>query len=305
MSGTDYYDFFNGAHEYPINVSLALAPKCDTDKLESIKYANITRTSQKSAFENFVVIDTETSGLSARTAEILEISAIKFEHFRPVSLFTTLCRPEKKIQQKTVEINGITDSMVEGKPRFQQVADSLLEFIGDSNIVGHNLPFDLEFIVRYGADVTKRKRKYFDTLKIAKKVLKKPKGEWDNDLKAYEVLGDEEYDVDNYRLETLCDYYGIEQHYGHRAADDAFVTGFLFEEMLDDYCEDEVTHTVYSTQKHSYVSPKTEEKSNASFVRLIAGSVLAFGGAGTLFFSWLGALPLLAGIVLLCVEYTK
>ena len=47
------------------------------------------------------------------------------------------------------------------------------------------------------------------------------------------------------------------------------------------------------------------KNSNSSFERLIAGSVLALGGAGTLFFSWLGALPLLAGIVLLCVEYTK
>lgn len=302
MPVANYYDFFDGNHEYPINVSLALAPKCDTDELESIKYAAITRTSQKSAFENFVVIDTETSGLSPKTAEILEISAIKFEHFQPVSLFTTLCRPEKKITEETIEINGITNSMVEGKPRFQQVADSLLEFIGDSNIVGHNLPFDLEFIVRYGADVTKRKRKYFDTLKIAKKVLKKPKGEWDNDLKAYEVLGDEEYDVDNYRLETLCDYYGIEQHHGHRAADDAFVTGFLFEELLDDYCEGEATSPSYSSGTSVYVSNKN---SNASFERLIAGSVLAFGGAGTLFLSWLGALPLLAGLILLAVEYTK
>lgn len=75
--------------------------------------------------------------------------------------------------------------MVEGKPLFGQIVHSLQSFIGTDNIVGHNLEFDLKFIIKNGFDVYACNRKYYDTLEIAQKTLKKVKEKWDKEVYAY------------------------------------------------------------------------------------------------------------------------
>jgi len=131
-------------------------------------------------------------------------------------------------------INHITLDMVEGRPTFGQVAESLLSFIGNDNIVGHNLEFDLKFIVKGGADVTAQKRKYYDTLDIAQRTLKKVRKKWDKDLESFEEDYDSDYDVEDYKLGTLCDYYGIINTESHRAEGDAIAAGELLRHLADD-----------------------------------------------------------------------
>ena len=205
--------------EAEILISDAPAPEApDTE----ISYSTITKKTPRDKLGNFVVIDTETTGLTVR-ASIVEIAAIRFRGFQPVEKFTTLCSPKGKISEEASKINGITADMVAGKPQFAYIAAGLQEFIGKDNLVGHNLPFDMKFIMKYGVDPTLVKRKYYDTLDIAKHTLKK----WRDGSEAY-------YDVFDYKLDTLCDYYHIPFFGAHRALADCYATGQLLERLAKD-----------------------------------------------------------------------
>lgn len=205
--------------EAEILISEAPAPELPPAE---ISYSTITKRTPRDKLGNFVVIDTETTGLSIR-ASIVEIAAIRFRGFRPVEKFTTLCHPKGKISEDASKINGITEEMVAGKPPFSCIAAGLQAFIGKDDIVGHNLPFDMKFITKYGVDTTLSKRKYYDTLEIAKHTLKK----WREGSEAY-------YDVFDYKLSTLCDYYHIPFFGAHRALADCYATGMLLERLAKD-----------------------------------------------------------------------
>lgn len=121
-----------------------------------------------------------------------------------------------------------------GKPYFGQVVESLQEFIGEDNLVGHNLPFDLKFVVRYGINLGSTKRKYYDTLQIAKHTLKKVKEKWDKEFEMYQPDYESDYDVEDYKLTTLCNYYGIALCGAHRALADCYATGLLLKALAED-----------------------------------------------------------------------
>lgn len=179
-------------------------------------------------FADFVVIDIETTGLRIQN-EIVEVSAIRYVDFEPEQAFTTLIKPNKNIPANVSEINHITNEMVEDKPTIKQIIPALSEFIGKSTLLGHNLMFDLRFLYKYGYDFTSQKRKYIDTLDIAKSKLKK-----------YDEYKDEHYsnydwDVDDYKLDTLCEYYNIYRNNAHRSLSDCYATAQLFIKLLNEY----------------------------------------------------------------------
>lgn len=188
-----------------------------------IVFSNITKKTNIDSIKDFVVVDVETTGLSAVSNEIVDVAAIRFRNFVPVEKFETLCFPKHGIQPEAARVNGITSEMVEGKPHFRAIAKNLQDFIGNDNLVGHNLKFDLRFIEKNGVDITAEKRKYFDTLELSKTVLKKNRykndGEW--------ISGD----VDDYKLSTICFALGIMNRESHRAFGDALAAGKLFEKI--------------------------------------------------------------------------
>lgn len=212
---TAYQAMVNAIQTVPVSVSEEKAKKVAISFLNSLTYSTITVRSNLEQLSNYVVIDTETTGLKCISDEIIEIAAIRFREFEPVEKFVTLLAPKKPIPERITDINHITNDMVSGKPCFQEIAASLIDFIGYDNIVGHNLPFDLKFIVHYGANVTEKKRKYYDTLDIAKKTIRKSDG------------------IMNFQLKTLCIWYGIPYQESHRAEADALATGLLYQCLID------------------------------------------------------------------------
>lgn len=210
------------------------AAKHAVNEVYDIGFSNVTKKTPRDKLGNFVAIDTETTGLSASKDEIVEIAAVRFRGFAPVEKFVTLCSTKKGISDEAARINGITADMVEGKPLFGQIVHSLQSFIGTDNIVGHNLEFDLKFIIKNGFDVYACDRKYYDTLEIAQKTLKKVKEKWDKEVYAYMPDYSKDYDVENYKLKTLCQYYGITYVGAHRALADAYVTGLLLDKLAKD-----------------------------------------------------------------------
>lgn len=195
-----------------------------------IPFSNVTARTNLEKLGNFVSIDVETTGLYPSKSEIIEVAAVRFRNFEAVEKFCTLCAPKRGINEEAQRINGITAEMVDGKPLFGQIAESLQSFIGADNLVAHNLDFDLKFIVKHGVDVRAENRKYYDTLELAQRKIKKVREKWDKELECYmPVAGD--YGIDNYKLGTLCFWYGIPYYGSHRALADAYVVGAVLKNL--------------------------------------------------------------------------
>ena len=94
----------------------------------------------------FIAIDLETTGLDPRQESIIEISAVKFINGKQDSVFSHLINPNKPISSFIEDLTGINDSMVKGKPVFEDILDDFIDFIGNYPIVGHNVKFDIGFI---------------------------------------------------------------------------------------------------------------------------------------------------------------
>ena len=228
-------EFSLALESLPSAAVVASGEKAKHNTLNSMpdwSYANITKKTKVDGLGAYVTIDVETTGLQPTTHEIVEVSAVRFRGWQPVEKYTTLCFPRKGIEQGASDVNGITEEMVAGLPAFDEIVPSLLEFIGADNVVGHNLEFDVRFLWHYGLDLFQEKRKYFDTLDLAERTLKRFKRKYDKeyDYYDYDILSGDVYD---YKLGTLCDHYGIPFFGAHRSLADAYVTGFLFQRLAE------------------------------------------------------------------------
>ncbi|NML17487.1 DNA polymerase III subunit epsilon [Azohydromonas caseinilytica] len=95
-----------------------------------------------------IFLDTETTGLSPENGDrIVEIGCVEMvgrrlsgrnKHF--------YLNPERKNHEEAVRIHGLTDEFLANKPVFAAVADELMEFLADAEIIIHNAAFDVGFL---------------------------------------------------------------------------------------------------------------------------------------------------------------
>ena len=121
-----------------------------------------------------IVLDTETTGLDpAQGHKIVEIGCVELENHMPTGrTFQEYLNPERLMDQEVIAVHGITNEFVQDKPKFSEIADKFIKFIGpDSKLVIHNAAFDMKFL---NAELTACGReplsydRVIDTLIIAK-----------------------------------------------------------------------------------------------------------------------------------------
>ncbi len=95
-----------------------------------------------------VLFDTETTGLDPMTGDrVIEVAALELVGDLPTGKqFHSLIHPQRDIPDEVVRIHGITLEHVRDAPRFEEVADKLLAFLGDGPLIAHNAPFDFGFL---------------------------------------------------------------------------------------------------------------------------------------------------------------
>jgi DNA polymerase-3 subunit epsilon len=95
-----------------------------------------------------IVLDTETTGLDPEQGHrIIEIGCVEMVERRPTgNNFHVYLNPEREIDAAAIEVHGITNEMLADKPRFADVADDLLGYLRDAELVIHNAPFDVGFL---------------------------------------------------------------------------------------------------------------------------------------------------------------
>ena len=121
-----------------------------------------------------IVLDTETTGFDPKTGDrLIEVGCIELEDLLPTGrTFHRFVNPERLIPPDAIRVHGITDDKVKDAPKFHQVVDDLMEFVGDAVLIAHNAAFDRNFIDfelnRCGRPITGEPR-WIDTLALAQK----------------------------------------------------------------------------------------------------------------------------------------
>lgn len=97
---------------------------------------------------SMVVLDTETTGLRPHSGdEVISVGACRIKGgMIEQSTFHSLVNPGRSIPRFVADLTGITDEMVAGACGFCAVAADLMEFIGDSVVIGHSIDFDINFL---------------------------------------------------------------------------------------------------------------------------------------------------------------
>lgn len=120
-----------------------------------------------------IFLDIETTGLSFKEGhKIVEIACIETNELIPTKkIFHKIINPERNVPEEAFKIHGFSTEFLKQKPKFHQVADELLNFINDNDLIIHNAPFDLPFINHQLKLIKKNtitKNKIIDTLELAR-----------------------------------------------------------------------------------------------------------------------------------------
>lgn len=163
-----------------------------------------------------IVIDTETTGLEAHAGDrIVEIAAlelingVKSEH-----TFHYYINPERDIPDSAFRVHGISNDMVSDKPKFLDVVDEFISFIGNDPIIAHNAEFDLGFInaeLRRVGRGALEQNTIVDTLALARK----------------------KFPAQSNSLDALCNRFGVDRsrRVKHGALIDAEILAEVYTEL--------------------------------------------------------------------------
>ena len=162
--------------------------------------------------EEYVAFDLETTGLSSQNDRIIEIGAVLMKNGQELDRFQTFVDPERPLEQKIVDLTGITQGMLRGAPKINQVLPKFLEFVGDRVLVAHNADFDTGFIraecARQGLPYTYTSA---DTLVLSQNLLPH---------------------LSKFKLDVVADALSLPEFNHHRAADDAVTCGMIMDRLL-------------------------------------------------------------------------
>lgn len=96
--------------------------------------------------DEFVAIDVETTGLRPSKQRVIEIALYRYRSGELVERFESLVNPGRAIPFYISNLTTITNTHVEDAPAFEEIAGRVVEFVGSSLLVGHNVTFDISFV---------------------------------------------------------------------------------------------------------------------------------------------------------------
>ena len=172
----------------------------------------------------FVAFDLETTGLSSQRDRIIEIGAVLLKNGEELDRFQTFVDPERPLDRRIVELTGITDEMLQGAPKIEEVLPKFLEFVGDRVLVAHNSDFDTGFIraecQRQGLEYTFTAA---DTLILSQNLLTH---------------------LNKFKLNIVSNALSLPDFNHHRAGDDAMTCGLIMTRLMQMLEQEHHVHTL-------------------------------------------------------------
>lgn len=142
----------------PLAMAAAVLPGTPQQVIDA--YATLAARAETRSFglieDDVVVLDTETTGLSHRENELIEIAAARLRGREIVDRFDTFVKPLGLIPAEITELTSITNADVAHAPSAEGAVAALAEFVGGAPVIAHNAAFDRGFIeaVSGGSEVS-------------------------------------------------------------------------------------------------------------------------------------------------------
>lgn len=142
----------------PLAMAAAVLPGTPQQVIDA--YATLAARAETRSFglieDDVVVLDTETTGLSHRENELIEIAAARLRGREIVDRFDTFVKPSGLIPAEITELTSITNVDVAHAPSAEGAVAALAEFVGGAPVIAHNSAFDRGFIeaVSGGSEVS-------------------------------------------------------------------------------------------------------------------------------------------------------
>lgn len=114
-------------------------------------FLNINRYKAATVQESiFAVLDTETTGLDVNEGHrIVSIGATKIKNLKITNeIIDELVNPERQISEPSIKIHHITQEQVQNKSVLKKLDEKIYNFLENTVLVGHNLNFDIKFIIK-------------------------------------------------------------------------------------------------------------------------------------------------------------
>ncbi len=162
----------------------------------------------------FAVVDVETTGVRAAMDDRITEIAIVVQHGgRREVVFESLVNPGRPIPAVVSAMTGITNEAVRAAPSFADIAEAVLAALSGRVFVAHNARFDWAFV---GAELGRSRGLALEgtrlcTVRLSRRLVK---------------------GVTSCALDSMSEFFGLENPARHRAAGDALVTAQLLDRLL-------------------------------------------------------------------------
>jgi DNA polymerase III epsilon subunit-like protein len=152
-------------------------------------------------YNEFIVLDIETTGFNPAVDDAIEFAAVKLDATGKVtSRLDVLLATTQPVSPLVVSLTGIEPQALANAPTLDQAKAEIEKFCGDLPIVGHNISFDIDFLVAKGLNLPGDR---LDTLELAQTALPAQPG---------------------YGLEQLAHRFNFPNQPSHRAMNDVLAT---------------------------------------------------------------------------------
>lgn len=219
-----------------------------------------------------IVLDTETTGLDPASGHrIVEIGCVELFNTIPTGQFYHVyLDPERDMPEEAFRVHGLSIEFLTGKPKFTEIAEAFLAFIGDAPLVAHNAEFDMRFInaelATFGLPAIGSER-VVDTLALARR----------------------RHPGAPASLDALCQRYGIDlsRRTKHGALLDSEILAEVYAELLGGRqtsllldpvaAERSLTQAVARRELERQLEPllsTAEAEAHASFIKTLSGQAL-------------------------------
>ncbi len=161
----------------------------------------------------FVVVDVETTGMSAAEDRMTEIAMMKVRNGVLIDEYSTLINPLVTISNFITDLTGIDNLMVQDAPTAREIMPEVAEFLRDSVFVAHNASFDWGFV----SQAARRERgielenPQLCTVKLSRKILPT---------------------VPSHSLGPVAEFLEVRIPQRHRASGDAYATALILIKFL-------------------------------------------------------------------------
>lgn len=170
----------------------------------------------------YVVYDTETTGLNPKKDEILSIGAVKIRDNKILAsqTFEIYVKNSKEISSKSIEIHGIRPCDLENAVSSDEAIKQFLHFIGSRPLVGYYLEFDINMINKYTEPML--------GIKLPNEAIEVSEIYYDKQI---ELIPQGHIDL---RFDTILKKYNVPNMGVHNAVNDAVMTAMIFLKLMKD-----------------------------------------------------------------------